>query len=118
MAIVGRTGSGTVESHSSAAGIVPGGQLVPGEVTVAVLGTLPEASTAVGGNGVAGLVTMLNVMSSPAAGVAAVQVTTTSAASAVQPSGDDANVSPAESGSVTTMLVASTGPLLVTVSAY
>ena len=100
------------------ASVEPSGQFVPGEVTVAVLTTVPSGVTEPAGNGSAASVTMSKEMSAPAASVAAVQVTTASAASAVQPSGEDTKVRPAGRGSVTTTLVASTGPVLVTVNVY
>ena len=131
-AIVGITGSRTVDSQSpavawstttelSASGAATAGvcgtQFVSGAVTVAVFGTRPLGSMAVAGNGSAACVTMLNVMTAPGASVAVEQVTTW-AALAVQPVGDETNVRPAGSGSVTTMLFAVASDTFVTVKEY
>ena len=131
IAIVGGTGSRTVDSQSSAVacthrrigrqrGLHPSGsgsQLVLGDVTVAVFGTMPSGSMALSGNGSAASVTMSNVMSSPAASDGVEQVTTW-AASAVQPLGGETNVRPTGSGSVTTTSVAGAADTFVTVNVY
>src|SRR5262245_26497445 len=96
----GWTGRVAVESQP---GVVGSGQLLPGEVTLAVLASDPVGSMAVAGNGSAAWVTMLTVSVAFAAMSPSAQVTVTPSAD-VQPSGEDTNVSPAGSVSVTTTL--------------
>ena len=102
--MVGGTSSGNSESQTSVApctsptipadsGGTGGGQFVSGDVTLAVFGTIPLASMAVSGNGLTASVTMLRVATAPVARAPTSHVTN-SAASAVQPSGDDTNVKP------------------------
>src|SRR5262245_62728808 len=104
--ICGTTETTSVELHSAAGSAAPGGQLLPGEVTDAVLATVPAASTSSGGNGSAAavttsMVTVVLAATSPSAQVIVVPP------GGVQTAGSaDTNVSPAGSASLTVTSVA------------
>src|SRR5215471_1937168 len=87
------------------------GQLLPGAVTVAVLGSAPVGSRAVAGNGSAAWVSACTITVAPGPTSPTAQVTVTPSAD-VQPSADDTNVSPAGKVSVTTTPCAATGVAL------
>src|SRR5262245_4792822 len=87
------------------------GQLVPGAVTVAVLGSAPVGSRSVAGNGSAARVSACTITVAPGPTSPTAQVTVTPSADA-QPSTDDTNVSPAGRWSVTTTPCAAAGVAL------
>src|SRR5215471_7444037 len=105
-----------VEEHSGA--VPPTGQLLPGEVTVPVLGTdaapanTPGGSTSVAGNGSAAWTVTFTVTVAPAAMVPSVQVTVVVPAQVLS---DETKVRPAGRASVTTTPVAGTADVFVTV---
>src|SRR5262249_21888932 len=117
LAIDSRGWTGRVTSPVQSAPPDPSvGQLEPGAVTEARLGSVPDALTSSPGNGTAATATRCTVALAPAARSPIVQVTLAPPGE-VPPSGDDTTVSPAGSTSRTTTPVAPAGVPLVTVTA-
>jgi hypothetical protein len=110
----GWSGTTTTELHTGGPG-ASGGQLLPGDVTVAPFATAPSSSTPAAGNGFAAWTTMLTVTGLPAPIVANVQVIVTPSAESQAVLSLDTNVSPGGSVSVTVTPVAAVGVSLATV---
>jgi hypothetical protein len=115
MASVGPRGNSTSASQVPSGGL-PGGQLLPGDSTDAVLTTNPPVRMPPGGYGPVASATMPIVTTAPGARSPRAQTTVWPSADVHAGLSADTNVRPVGRTSVTTTAAATTGPVLVTVT--